>query len=84
MSNGEEILRYMDDTAEHFGIKTHTKFNTEVREAVWLEGEQKWEIITDKGDRLRANFLIDGTGRLHTPLIPEFKGNVFSSKIMYL
>ena len=84
LSNGEEILRYMDDTAEHFGIKTHTKFNTEVREAVWLESEQKWEVITDKGNILRTNFLIDGTGRLHTPFIPDFKGIIFSSKILYL
>ena len=81
MSSGEEILRYLDDTAEYFGIKMHTKFNTEVQEAVWLESEQKWEIITDEGDRLRANFIIDGTGRLHKPLIPEFKGNIYKFSI---
>ena len=40
MSSGEEIRRYLDDTADHFGAKGNTRFNTEVREAVWLEGEQ--------------------------------------------
>lgn len=74
MSSGEEIRRYLDDTADHLGIKGNTRFNTEVREAVWLEGEQKWEVITDRRERLRANFLIDGTGRLHVPVVPEFKG----------
>ena len=81
MSSGKEILWYLEDTAEYFGIKMHTKFNTEVQEAVWLESEQKWEIITDEGDRLRANFIIDGTGRLHKPLIPEFKGNIYKFSI---
>ena len=78
MSSGEEIRRYLDDTADHLGAKGNTRFNTEVREAVWLEGEQEWEVMTGERERLRANFLIDGTGRLHVPVIPEFKGKASS------
>ena len=66
----------MDDTADHFGIKDKTKFNTEVREAMWHETEQEWEVITDKHERLRANFLIHATGRLHVPITPDFKGTM--------
>ena len=66
----------MDDTADHFGIKDKTKFNTEVREAMWHETEQEWEVITDKRERLKANFIINATGRLHVPVTPEFRGTM--------
>ena len=35
-------------------------------------------MITGERERLRANFLVDGTGRLHVPVVPEFKGEASS------
>ena len=73
-SAGGEILKYLQDVAQQFGVYQNIRFNTRVTEAMWLEDHQKWEIITQEGERLRANFLIDGGGRFHVPLIPQLKG----------
>ena len=73
-SAGEEILQYLQDAAHQFDVYDYIRFNTTVTEAMWLEDVQKWEIITQKGERLTANFLIDGGGRFHVPHVPQFKG----------
>ena len=51
-SGGEEILQYLQDAAHQFGIWQHIRFNTKVTEAMWLEDHQKWEVITEEGERL--------------------------------
>ena len=64
----------MKDVAHQFGVYQDIRFNTRVTEAMWLEDHQKWEILTQEGERLRANFLIDGGGRFHVPHVPQFRG----------
>ena len=44
--------------------------------AEWIEQQGKWEVITENGEKLVANILIDGTGTLHVPNTPDFPDNV--------
>ncbi|KAI9735265.1 MAG: hypothetical protein M1834_001855 [Cirrosporium novae-zelandiae] len=42
---GEEILQYLTDVCEKYGIVDKIQLNTDVVEARWLEKEELWEVI---------------------------------------
>lgn len=43
-SGGQEILEYIRETADKFGILDHIKLNTEVVTAQWIEGRSFWRV----------------------------------------
>src|SRR5688500_2008842 len=45
-----ELLDYLRDCAERFGIGPHIRFDTEVEHARWDDDEQRWEIDTSNGE----------------------------------
>jgi cation diffusion facilitator CzcD-associated flavoprotein CzcO len=79
-----EILDYLKDCAERFGVMPHIRFDTEVEHASWDEDEQLWRIDTSQGE-LTANVLIAAQGPLSDPSLPEvpgiesFQGKAFHS-----
>jgi cation diffusion facilitator CzcD-associated flavoprotein CzcO len=73
-SGQKEIQKYLQDVADHFGITEHIRFNKRVSEAQWSEKNQMWTVTAESGEQFVANFLINGTGSLHVPRIPDFKG----------
>jgi cation diffusion facilitator CzcD-associated flavoprotein CzcO len=79
-----EILDYLKDCAERFGVLPHVRFNTEVERARWDDDEQRWEIETSQGE-LTADVLIAAQGPLSDPSLPavpgieSFEGTAFHS-----
>ena len=79
-----EILDYLKDCAERFGIGPHIRFDTEVERARWDDDEQRWEIDTSTGE-LTADVLIAAQGPLSDPSLPavpgldSFEGTAFHS-----
>ena len=79
-----EILDYLKDCAERFGVMQHIRFNTEVEGAAWDDDGQVWRIETSNGP-LTANFLVAAQGPLSEPSLPEvpgidsFEGTAFHS-----
>jgi cyclohexanone monooxygenase len=47
---------------------------TRVREARWLEDEQRWRVTTNRGDDIRTRFLIQATGPANRPKLPAIPG----------
>ena len=69
-----EILSYLDHVADRFDLRRNIQFNTRVTAARFLEDTNRWEIETDQGDRVTAQFLITGIGCISSGNIPNIKG----------
>lgn len=71
-SPGPEIRRYFEKAAHHFGVFQHIRFNSEVMEARWEEGE--WHVSVRGGPTFVADAVVAATGFLHVPRLPEIPG----------
>jgi cation diffusion facilitator CzcD-associated flavoprotein CzcO len=79
-----QILDYLHDCAERFGVRDKVHLNCEMQDAEWISDERRWRIETSDGE-LRARVLIAAPGLLSEPRIPDipgldtFTGNTFHS-----
>jgi len=79
-----EILDYLKDCADRFGVTPHIRFDTEVEEASWDGDAQLWRIETSNGP-ITADALVAAQGPLSEPSLPEvpgldsFEGKAFHS-----
>jgi cation diffusion facilitator CzcD-associated flavoprotein CzcO len=82
---GEEIREYLEAIAERFDLVESALFHTGVETSEWDESRSRWVIRTDRGDEIRARYLIMATGILNLmkmPVIPgmeKFEGRAFHS-----
>ncbi|MEO0436077.1 MAG: NAD(P)/FAD-dependent oxidoreductase [Pseudomonadota bacterium] len=78
-----EIFEHSKRIADSFGLYEKALFQTRVTEIRWIETESRWSVSTNRGDRIRARFVIQGTGPLSRPKLPgipgitSFKGHTF-------
>ena len=80
----DEIYRYFNDFAQHFGLLKYVKFGIEVTAATWDSKTKQWNISTKGGEQFSANFFIRATGPLHFPSSTTFKNEEnFSKSIMH-
>jgi cyclohexanone monooxygenase len=73
-ASGFEILEYCQSMARKFGFYDHCLFHTTVEETRWDEESGRWLVITDRGDRMKARFVILANGILTTPKLARIKG----------
>ncbi len=82
-SYAPEIFEHTRRVGEYFGLYENALFQTRVREVRWLEDEHRWKIETNRGDDIRARFVIQATGPANRPKLPgipgikDFKGHTF-------
>jgi cation diffusion facilitator CzcD-associated flavoprotein CzcO len=69
----EEILDYLRETANRYGVVPHVRFHTELEAAEWDDDEQLWRIETSNG-AMTANVLVAAQGPLSDPSMPEVPG----------
>ncbi len=69
-----EILRYINHCADRFDLRRDIRFETRVTSAHFNESTNRWEIETDVGERLSAQYCIMATGCLSAPRRPNFEG----------
>jgi len=69
-----EILAYLNHVADRFDLRRNIQFNTRVTSARFLENTNLWEVETDQGDRVTAQFLITGIGCISAGNVPDIKG----------
>ena len=70
----DEILRYLEHCAERFHLKRDIQFAKRVVEVTFDEATDLWMVRTDKGDTVRANYVITAVGSLSATNVPPFKG----------
>ncbi|GAA0592886.1 flavin-containing monooxygenase [Actinomadura welshii] len=70
----EELLRYIDHVADRFGLRPHIRLRTRVTGAAFDEEAGRWDVRTDRGDRVSAQYLVMATGCLSAPRLPDLPG----------
>ncbi len=69
-----EVLEYLRYAADRFDLRKYMQFDTRVESAVYDDAVNTWVVTTDRGEQLRARFVILATGGLSRPLAPPFAG----------
>ncbi len=73
-SRGPEILGHCQAIATKYDLYELAVFNTTVASTVWDEDEQMWHLRTDRGDHMRAQFVICANGTLSKPKLSKIAG----------
>ncbi|MEM7097454.1 MAG: NAD(P)/FAD-dependent oxidoreductase [Pseudomonadota bacterium] len=73
-SRGPEILGHCQAIARKYNLYDLAVFNTTVTSTVWNEEEQMWHLRSDRGDHMRARFVICANGTLSKPKLSKIKG----------
>jgi cyclohexanone monooxygenase len=80
-----EILDHSRNIGRTFDLYDKALFQTEVSELCWDDGAARWIVLTNRGDRIRARFVVwclGGQNRAKLPGLPgieEFQGVSFHS-----
>ncbi|MFN0090419.1 MAG: flavin-containing monooxygenase [Acidimicrobiales bacterium] len=73
-ASGFEIFEYCQKMAEKFNFYDHCLFHTAVQQTVWDEASSRWTVYTDRGDEMKARFVILANGILTSPKLARIKG----------
>ncbi|MDG3015065.1 NAD(P)/FAD-dependent oxidoreductase [Speluncibacter jeojiensis] len=78
-----EILDYLRDVAEKFGVTGHMRFGTEVESAVFDETTSTWQIRTNHGE-MTADVLVTAVGAFTEASIPQLPGmDIFGGSMFH-
>jgi cyclohexanone monooxygenase len=69
-----EILEHSRTIARHFRLYDNACLSTEVTDLTWDDADRRWVISTNRGDRMRARFVVMANGPLHRPKLPGIPG----------
>ena len=71
---GAELLHYAEDCARRHGLHDQARFKTRIADAELDEAAQTWTLTTEDGDTITARHVIDATGVLTNPKLPDIAG----------
>ena len=69
-----ELLDYANHVADRFKLRPDIQLNTRVKSAHFDDGADVWLVETDKGEVVRAKFVVMATGCLSSANVPKFEG----------
>lgn len=84
-ADGAEIYQHCRNIGTHFGLYDKAILSTQVRNLAWDEEIHRWRIATNRGDDIRARFVVMASGPFHRPKLPgipgmaDFAGHSFHS-----
>ncbi len=70
----EEILAYLRDCADAFGVRPHVHLRTEVTGARFDAEAGLWRLALQDGRTLEARVLVSACGQLNRPAYPQLAG----------
>jgi cyclohexanone monooxygenase len=73
-SRAPEILRHSRAIGETFDLYRNACFQTEVKALHWDEASARWIVRTNRGDAMKARFVVMANGPLHRPKLPGIPG----------
>ena len=82
-TDGYHIYDYIRSIADRFGLYEKALFHTMVSTMKWDDDIKRWRVKTNRGDEIRARFVVMANGLLNIPKLPgipgihEFKGKMF-------
>ncbi|MET9214138.1 MULTISPECIES: flavin-containing monooxygenase [unclassified Nocardia] len=84
-ARGDECFEHAQRIGKHYNLYGRTIFSTLVKSLHWDDELDRWRIGTNRGDDLRARFVIMAQGPFNKPKLPgipgisEFAGHTFHS-----
>ncbi|OBJ86167.1 flavin-containing monooxygenase [Mycobacterium asiaticum] len=69
-----DILGYIHDTADRFGLRKLVRTGVEVTSAQFDESTATWRVTTSSGDVFEADVLVPAVGQLSRPALPNIPG----------
>ncbi|HJU20104.1 MAG TPA: NAD(P)/FAD-dependent oxidoreductase [Stellaceae bacterium] len=69
-----EILRYLNYVADRFDLRRDIRFGARVTAARYDAAANRWQVMTETGERYDARFLITAVGCLSSANIPKIPG----------
>src|SRR5207248_516494 len=73
-THAPEILAHSRAIGEHFNLYDNACFQTEVTELRWDDDDERWIVSTNRGDAMKARFVISSSGPLHRAKLPGIPG----------
>ncbi|MGH3522666.1 MAG: flavin-containing monooxygenase [Mycobacterium sp.] len=71
---GKELKAYAEHCADKYGIRPKIRFNTKVLAAEFDDEHALWRLQTDPGGAVTARFLVNASGVLTVPRLPDIAG----------
>jgi cation diffusion facilitator CzcD-associated flavoprotein CzcO len=71
---GKELKAYAIHCADKYGIRPKIRFNTKVQGVEFDEERSLWRVHTDPGGEVTARFLLNASGVLTVPKLPDIDG----------
>jgi cation diffusion facilitator CzcD-associated flavoprotein CzcO len=78
-----ELFAYAQSIGRDFDLYKDAVFSTELTEVAWNDDEKVWVLKTNRGDHMRATYVVMTSGVLDRPKLPgipgidDFKGHIF-------
>ena len=82
-AKGSEIRAHIQRIARHFDLYGNACFQTQVTRVEWDADINRWIVSTNRGDSMKARFIVVGSGPINHPKLPgipglgTFKGHSF-------
>ena len=73
-ARGDEIFAHCRAIATKYNLYELAVFQTTVTSTTWHDDDQMWHVTTDRGDSMRAKFVICANGTLTKPKLARIKG----------
>jgi cation diffusion facilitator CzcD-associated flavoprotein CzcO len=73
-AEGSEIYAHCQAIARKYDLYDLAVFQTTVTSTLWNGDEQLWHLTTDRGDAIRARFVICANGTLSKPKLAKIEG----------
>jgi cation diffusion facilitator CzcD-associated flavoprotein CzcO len=81
---GNELKAYADHCADKYGIRSKIRFNTKVLAVEFDDERVLWRVQTDPGGEVTARFLLNASGVLTVPKLPDIDGvDSFAGVVMH-
>ncbi|KZS60750.1 flavin-containing monooxygenase [Mycobacterium ostraviense] len=71
---GRELRAYAEHCVDKYGIRSRIRFNTKVQAAEYDDERRLWQVQTDPGGVVTARFVINASGVLTVPKLPDIDG----------
>jgi cyclohexanone monooxygenase len=73
-ADGVEIYEHCRRIGRHFGLYEGALFSTQIRAVRWDDDRKRWRIGTNRGDDIRARFIVMASGPWNRPKLPGIPG----------